>query len=345
MNSTIFGIRKKGPATQPAPLLHWVLGVVLVFISCASTPPGEPAHQDIDPIEQAHTVRGRGEPVVVFESGLGETIETWKSIYPHVSRLSTVLLYNRLGYDHGDDGDENEMLDLGVGLLGSFVPGGEYAGLALDALNGVDRLTASPNERSGNQIVEELRRLLNALNLSPPYILVGHQAGGLYMTLFAKRYPDDVAGVVLIDAHHYDQTRRLGASTVAHFSRKLAEEPLRSEYLNLAETETQVKASSHFPDVPLKVISRGRCGALESSAAFGEWMQLQKELALLSGQGKHVISEKTSAEILSNDPELVVAMIASIIRRVSAANHASGSSSTGAVASPGPGVVVAEAGE
>ena len=48
-------------------------------------------------------------------------------------------------------------------------------------------------------IVEELRRNLKHKGLSPPYILVGHSLGGLYMQLFARRYPQEVSGIVLVD--------------------------------------------------------------------------------------------------------------------------------------------------
>jgi pimeloyl-ACP methyl ester carboxylesterase len=49
-------------------------------------------------------------------------------------------------------------------------------------------------------IVEELRHTLRAAGLPPPYILVGHSMGGLYMQEFARAHPDEVAGVVLVDS-------------------------------------------------------------------------------------------------------------------------------------------------
>ncbi len=58
---------------------------------------------------------------------------------------------------------------------------------------------ASETARDGATIVEELRQSLKHKGLAPPYILVGHSLGGLYMQLFAKRYPNEVSGLVLVD--------------------------------------------------------------------------------------------------------------------------------------------------
>jgi pimeloyl-ACP methyl ester carboxylesterase len=48
--------------------------------------------------------------------------------------------------------------------------------------------------------VELLRKLLFKRGLKPPYVLVGHSLGGLYMQYFARKYPDDVLGLVLVDS-------------------------------------------------------------------------------------------------------------------------------------------------
>jgi pimeloyl-ACP methyl ester carboxylesterase len=52
--------------------------------------------------------------------------------------------------------------------------------------------------------VEELRALLAAQGVAPPYVLVGHSFGGAYQELFAKTYPAEVAGLVLVDPRHRD---------------------------------------------------------------------------------------------------------------------------------------------
>lgn len=109
---------------------------------------------------------------VVFENGLGGRMEWWKDIFPEISKDSTVFAYNRPGYGKSDP-------------------------------------VSTP--RDGTHIVDELRVLLRSKNLNPPYILVGHSLGGLYMQLFARRYPEEVAALVLVDSTHPRQLDGEGA--------------------------------------------------------------------------------------------------------------------------------------
>lgn len=114
----------------------------------------------------------RGTPVVVFENGLGATMGGWNKVFPEIGKEVTVFAYNRPGY-----GDSNP----------------------------------APTPRDGAHIVDELRALLRSRGLAPPYVLVGHSLGGLYMQYFARRYPQEVAGLVLVDSTHPTQLEGAGA--------------------------------------------------------------------------------------------------------------------------------------
>jgi alpha/beta hydrolase fold len=57
----------------------------------------------------------------------------------------------------------------------------------------------------------ELRAFLRSQGLMPPYVLVGHSLGGLYMQLFARKYPDEVRGLVLVDSTHPTQMEGAGS--------------------------------------------------------------------------------------------------------------------------------------
>jgi pimeloyl-ACP methyl ester carboxylesterase len=69
-----------------------------------------------------------------------------------------------------------------------------------------------PKPRTAANIVEELHTLLQRAGVAPPYVLVGHSKGGLYVRLYAHTYPDQVAGMVLVDAAHEEQELRFPAS-------------------------------------------------------------------------------------------------------------------------------------
>ncbi len=115
---------------------------------------------------------GRGAPAVIMDAGLNDFSVQWALVQPRVAAFTTACVYDRAG------------------------------------LGGSD---ASPRPRTSGVMVEELRALLSAGGVAGPWVLVGHSFGGLNMRLFAHRYPADVAGLVLVDAAHEEQTIRVPA--------------------------------------------------------------------------------------------------------------------------------------
>jgi pimeloyl-ACP methyl ester carboxylesterase len=145
----------------------------LLVLPCACAPlPGEQAIAGLPDGGIEVTEVRAANPPVVFESGLSAHKESWNKVFPEIARTNTVFAYNRPGI-------------------------------------GESPATARP--RDGATIVEDLRALLASRNIRPPYILVGHSAGGLYMQLYARRYPAEVAGLVLVDPTHPEQFTGEGA--------------------------------------------------------------------------------------------------------------------------------------
>ncbi|HEX9628168.1 MAG TPA: alpha/beta hydrolase [Acidiferrobacterales bacterium] len=114
---------------------------------------------------------GQGSPVVVFENGLGAPMRSWNKVFPEIGKHTTAFAYHRPDYGDSDP---------------------------------------ASTPRDGAHIVDELRALLRSRGLAPPYVLVGHSLGGLYMQLFARKYPDEVAGLVLVDSTHPTQMEGAG---------------------------------------------------------------------------------------------------------------------------------------
>ncbi|HEX9933850.1 MAG TPA: alpha/beta hydrolase [bacterium] len=106
---------------------------------------------------------GSRQPVVVFMSGLGNTMDTRRDVYWSVSKVSTAVMVNRMGYG---------------------------------------RSSKTDNPRTADQIVSELREFLAAAGYQLPCLLVGHSAGGLYAVYYTKTSPGVVGGMVLVDASH-----------------------------------------------------------------------------------------------------------------------------------------------
>jgi pimeloyl-ACP methyl ester carboxylesterase len=115
---------------------------------------------------------GSGTPTVVLEAGLGGMSSAWGWIQPETAKFSHVVSYDRAGL-------------------------------------GWSETDTTP--KSAMQAAVRLRTLLKNANTSPPYILVGHSMGGLFIRVFADLFPKEVAGLVLVDACHPDQQHRSSA--------------------------------------------------------------------------------------------------------------------------------------
>lgn len=105
---------------------------------------------------------GSGSPTVVLEAGLGQpAAEIAGWIQPGVASTTRVCVYDRAG-------------------------------------SGSSELAGSPQD--GIAIATDLHTLLTEAEIDGPYVLAGHSSGGVYVQVFAARYPDDVAGMVLLDS-------------------------------------------------------------------------------------------------------------------------------------------------
>lgn len=149
-----------------------LLALVATALLCACAAlPG--AGTTLVDARQVERVRSPGPaPAVVFENGLGGTMAWWRKVLPGIAGDAACFAYNRPGYGESD---------------------------------------AARTPRDGAHIVEELRRALRSEGIAPPYVLVGHSLGGLYLQLFARRYPDEVAALVLVDSTHPRQSEGRGA--------------------------------------------------------------------------------------------------------------------------------------
>src|ERR671916_2801122 len=107
------------------------------------------------------TGEGGGAPTVVMDSGAGGSVLDWQLVQPEVVGFARVCTYDRGGAGWSEPGTQ---------------------------------------PRTSQQFVEELHTLLGNAGVQGPYVLVGHSLGGTNMQLYASQYPDEVAGMVLVDS-------------------------------------------------------------------------------------------------------------------------------------------------
>ena len=113
--------------------------------------------------------QGQGGPTVVMESGNGDFSLSWARVQGEVARFTRVCTYDRAGLGWSD---------------------------------------RSPQPRTAHNLVADLRALLERSGVEPPYVLVGHSLGGVLIRLYAHEYPDQVVGMVLVDAAHEEEFLR-----------------------------------------------------------------------------------------------------------------------------------------
>jgi pimeloyl-ACP methyl ester carboxylesterase len=112
-------------------------------------------------------------PVVIMDAGVGEFGLSWSLVQPEVAKDLRACVYDRAGLGWSDPG---------------------------------------PLPRTNRAMVAELHTLLERASIPTPYILVGASLGGLNARLYAHTHPDEVAGLVLVDAAHEEQYTSEGMS-------------------------------------------------------------------------------------------------------------------------------------
>jgi pimeloyl-ACP methyl ester carboxylesterase len=227
---------------------------------------------------------GRGSPTVVLEAALGYMSAGWVHIQDEVAKSTRVCAYDRAG-------------------MGWSEPG--------------------PAPRDAEQGSSELHALLTNAGVEGPYVVVGHSLGGLYTLMYAARYPEDVAGVALVDSSHpgqfdrlpggreeYERTRRLfalapwlarvGALRFIDVNPAPPELPAhqRAQVEAFSASTQQMSTTAEefrtIPQTTSQVRSADGIGdkplaVVSAGEQTRDWLELQKELAALSSASRHRI--------------------------------------------------------
>jgi pimeloyl-ACP methyl ester carboxylesterase len=239
--------------------------------------------------------RGTGGPTVVLFSGLGEMSASWARIVNEVDQSTRVCAYDRAGQAWSDD---------------------------------------VATAQDGREAAEDLHVLLEAAGEAGPFVLVGHSIGGPYAMTYAAQYPDEVAGMVLLDSSsprqltdipsyptQYAVMRRglallptlarlglgglissgsdlpgaTGDRVAAMTSSVRAFRNARDEVSMIPEVFEQAQALTTLGDRPLVVLT-----ASETLATDG-WVAAQEQLAGLSTHGVRRDVDSTHAGLVDSE--------------------------------------------
>lgn len=293
---------------------HSLLFTVIVaigLVACSplvptSTPTPMPSGMvDVDGYELFYQCSGQGSPTVILEAGMGSDSSFWARVIAGVAKTTRVCAYDRANLGRSDD-------------------------------------VRTP--RTFQDASRDLHALLGNARIGGPYILVGHSLGGELVRIFADQYPEEVAGIVLVDAAHPD----LGSRLLAGLPSDSSDEPegvlFWQRFLNWAvdsngspypdpegwdtqASNAQVRATKPLGNLPLVVISRSPDNPLfapgapplptETNARLLQiWQDLQGELAGLSTNSTHLIAVRAGHNIPVDEPALVVDAILELAAEV-----------------------------
>jgi pimeloyl-ACP methyl ester carboxylesterase len=138
----------------------WITGAVLKYNNLKQNP--APGQLvDVNGYKMHIYCAGEGSPTVILAAGLDDFSIFWSQVQPEVAKSTRVCSYDRAGLGWSE---------------------------------------ASPDPRTSENMVKELHTLLTSAKIEGPYVLVGHSFGGALTRLYAHDYPDEVIGMILVDA-------------------------------------------------------------------------------------------------------------------------------------------------
>jgi hypothetical protein len=234
----------------------------------------------------AYECVGAGHPAVILEAGYTASgIDTYgRTILPALARRTRVCTYDRAG----------------------------------DGLS--DARPAAVRPLTGATQARELRALLAAIHVGPPYVLAGHSYGGMITREFAALYPREVAGMVLIDAS--------SEAEVAVYDRLHAGpwidgtvQPAPNQRIDIHATVRQLERSPRLGRRPLIVITAGILQDRWLETVPELEARAQMRLASLSADSIHVLDRGIGHLIPSLDPQIVIAAARAVLA-AAASGHA-----------------------
>ncbi|HWJ32225.1 MAG TPA: alpha/beta hydrolase [Gaiellaceae bacterium] len=222
---------------------------------------------DVGGYRLAIRCQGSGSPAVVLESGFDNGGIEWQFVQPKVAETTRVCSYDRAG----------------VGASDARTP---------------------PNPPQAGRVVDELHTLLARAGVKAPYVLAGHSLGAFFIRLYAKRYPDQVVGLVTVDG------TPVGLSPTDVDGTDLVKGQFESYYVAAANEE--LASSPSLGARPLIVLTRGRPDLSPDIEAL--WLQGQQRVAALSTDSELVRVDNADHDIPDENPAIIAEALREVVK-------------------------------
>lgn len=198
--------------------------------------------------------------------------------------------------------------------------------------------------RTSQDVAEDLHFLLGEIQVPPPYILVGHSLGGWHVRVFAHLYPDEVAGMILVDSTPTSpDIGVLYATAYPTYSpdespgiakNRMSEDDITNgtllpsfDGLDMGASNEQVRQAGSFGDIPLVVICHtpGSADLLGLAPDVQEpyaatILKIQADLAKLSSKGEFVAARTSNHFISIYEPQIIIDAMIRMVEEIRTGN-------------------------
>lgn len=266
--------------------------------------------------------RGRGSPTVVLIAGKGNSASDWHQVLDATDRLRDLATDEVLA-GKGDLHDSKNAVYPTIGR--------ETRVCSYDRPNtradGKDRSTPRAQPHALDEDVDDLHRVLGKIDAPEPYVLVAHSYGGFIAELYARTYPEEVGGLVMVDAGSSYIARAVSAAKLDVWDRTNRVAAPGQESVELADGVAKLDAAPPLHPIPSIVLTADKPLRADlqpvdadASVTFDDWLAAQ-DLMARGLAAKHVTETNSGHHIYLYSPRLVIKAIRDVVADVRDGNR------------------------
>jgi pimeloyl-ACP methyl ester carboxylesterase len=240
---------------------------------------------------QLHSIEaGDGPYTIIFESGFMSDLSVWHKVAPVVTKHGKIVLYSRAGI--GKSPARTQVLNL-------------------------------------SQHTEELKQLIETMQIKTPIVLVGHSYGGWVVREFAAKYPKQIAGLVLVDPANETlevELKKISPEKVLQDQKRLESmaPPAVKADLALVQKifdEAKLPTTSAIPDMPMAIltstqVTRNNPFFQETAPALAVKRDLHARFFAQFSNGAHIVTNQSGHHIQLDEPHLVTEAINLVVTNI-----------------------------